>query len=82
MRSNQFQNKPLGLWRPRNHARHPPVFPDQTQSLPVGARFPSELLPKDEPQLTFNGIPAFEHAYPVLPSQRHHPLHRPHEPEN
>ncbi len=27
-----------------------------------------DLLPKDEPQLTFNGIPAFEYAYPVLPS--------------
>jgi internalin A len=27
-----------------------------------------DLLPKDEPQLTFNGTPAFEYAYPVLPS--------------
>ena len=27
-----------------------------------------DLLPKDEPQLAFNGIPAFEYAYPVLPS--------------
>ena len=27
-----------------------------------------DLLPKDEPQLTFIGIPAFEYAYPVLPS--------------
>jgi internalin A len=27
-----------------------------------------DLLPKDQPDLTFNGIPAFEYAYPVLPS--------------
>ncbi|MBU1660667.1 MAG: GTP-binding protein [Chloroflexi bacterium] len=27
-----------------------------------------DLLPKDEPKLNFNGIPAFEYAYPVLPS--------------
>ena len=27
-----------------------------------------DLLPKDEPELSFNGIPAFEYAYPVLPS--------------
>ena len=27
-----------------------------------------DLLPKDEPQLSFNDIPAFEYAYPVLPS--------------
>jgi internalin A len=28
----------------------------------------SDLLPKDQPDLKFNGIPAFEYAYPVLPS--------------
>jgi len=27
-----------------------------------------DLLPKDQPELKFNGIPAFEYAYPVLPS--------------
>jgi internalin A len=27
-----------------------------------------DLLPKDEPELQFNGIPAFEYVYPVLPS--------------
>jgi internalin A len=27
-----------------------------------------DLLPKDQPDLNFNGIPAFEYAYPVLPS--------------
>ncbi len=27
-----------------------------------------DLLPKDEPDLNFNGIPAFEYAYSVLPS--------------
>lgn len=27
-----------------------------------------DLLPKDRPELKFNGIPAFEYAYPVLPS--------------
>ncbi len=27
-----------------------------------------DLLPKDQPELNFNGIPAFEYAYPVLPS--------------
>ena len=27
-----------------------------------------DLLPKDEPKLDFSGIPAFEYAYPVLPS--------------
>jgi small GTP-binding protein len=27
-----------------------------------------DLLPKDQPDLKFNGIPAFEYAYPVLPS--------------
>ena len=26
------------------------------------------LLPKDQPDLKFNGVPAFEYAYPVLPS--------------
>jgi len=28
----------------------------------------ADLLPKDQPDLNFNGIPAFEYAYPVLPS--------------
>lgn len=37
------------------------IEPDKTFLVP-------DLLPKDEPQLTFNGIPAFEYAYPVLPS--------------
>ncbi|MBI3174981.1 MAG: GTP-binding protein [Chloroflexi bacterium] len=27
-----------------------------------------DLLPKDQPDLSFNGIPAFEYVYPVLPS--------------
>ncbi len=27
-----------------------------------------DLLPKDQPELKFNGVPAFEYAYPVLPS--------------
>jgi internalin A len=27
-----------------------------------------DLLPKDQPDLRFNGLPAFEYAYPVLPS--------------
>jgi small GTP-binding protein len=27
-----------------------------------------DLLPKDEPEFKFNGVPAFEYAYPVLPS--------------
>lgn len=27
-----------------------------------------DLLPKDQPDLNFNGVPAFEYAYPVLPS--------------
>lgn len=27
-----------------------------------------DLLPKDQPDLKFNGIPAFEYTYPVLPS--------------
>ena len=27
-----------------------------------------DLLPKDQPNLKFNGVPAFEYAYPVLPS--------------
>jgi small GTP-binding protein len=36
--------------------------PDKTFLVP-------DLLPKDEPaELKFNGIPAFEYAYPVLPS--------------
>jgi hypothetical protein len=26
------------------------------------------LLPKDQSDLNFNGVPAFEYAYPVLPS--------------
>jgi internalin A len=37
------------------------LVPDQKFLVP-------DLLPKDEPQLSFNGIPAFEYAYPVLPS--------------
>jgi internalin A len=37
------------------------IEPDKTFLVP-------DLLPKDEPHLTFNGIPAFEFAYPVLPS--------------
>ena len=37
------------------------IEPDKTFLVP-------DLLPKDEPQLTFHGIPAFEYAYPVLPS--------------
>jgi len=35
--------------------------PDKTFLVP-------DLLPKDQPELNFNGIPAFEYAYPVLPS--------------
>jgi internalin A len=36
--------------------------PDKTFLVP-------DLLPKDEPaELKFNGVPAFEYAYPVLPS--------------
>ena len=37
------------------------IEPDKTFLVP-------DLFPKDEPQLTFNGVPAFEYAYPVLPS--------------
>jgi len=38
------------------------IEPDKTFLVP-------DLLPKDEPtQLKFNGVPAFEYAYPVLPS--------------
>ncbi|MBI3189226.1 MAG: GTP-binding protein [Ignavibacteriales bacterium] len=37
------------------------IEPDKTFLVP-------DLLPKDEPKLEFNGIPAFEYAYPVLPS--------------
>ena len=38
------------------------VEPDKTFLVP-------DLLPKDEPaELKFNGVPAFEYAYPVLPS--------------
>jgi internalin A len=37
------------------------IEPDKTFLVP-------DLLPKDETQLTFNGNPAFEYAYPVLPS--------------
>jgi len=38
------------------------IEPDKTFLVP-------DLLPKDEPsELKFNGIPAFEYAYPVLPS--------------
>jgi internalin A len=35
--------------------------PDKTFLVP-------DLLPKDQPDLKFNGVPAFEYAYPVLPS--------------
>jgi internalin A len=37
------------------------VEPDKTFLVP-------DLLPKDQPDLNFNGVPAFEYAYPVLPS--------------
>ena len=37
------------------------IEPDKTFLVP-------DLLPKDQPDLKFNGIPAFEYAYPVLPS--------------
>jgi internalin A len=37
------------------------IIPDKTFLVP-------DLLPKDQPDLKFNGIPAFEYAYPVLPS--------------
>ena len=38
------------------------IEPDKTFLVP-------DLLPKDEPaELNFNGVPAFEYAYPVLPS--------------
>lgn len=37
------------------------IEPDKTFLVP-------DLLPKDQPDLTFNGVPAFEYAYPVLPS--------------
>ncbi len=37
------------------------VEPDKTFLVP-------DLLPKDQPDLKFNGVPAFEYAYPVLPS--------------
>ncbi|MFZ5857185.1 MAG: COR domain-containing protein [Chloroflexota bacterium] len=37
------------------------IEPDKTFLVP-------DLLPKDQPDLNFNGIPAFEYAYPVLPS--------------
>jgi len=38
------------------------IEPDKSFLIP-------DLLPKDEPaELKFNGIPAFEYAYPVLPS--------------
>jgi internalin A len=36
------------------------IIPDQIFLVP-------DLLPKDEPKLAFNGIPAFEYIYPVLP---------------
>ena len=35
--------------------------PDKTFLVP-------DLLPKNQPDLKFNGVPAFEYAYPVLPS--------------
>jgi internalin A len=37
------------------------VEPDKTFLVP-------DLLPKDQPDLNFTGVPAFEYAYPVLPS--------------
>ncbi|MDQ3005476.1 MAG: GTP-binding protein [Chloroflexota bacterium] len=37
------------------------IEPDKSFLVP-------DLLPKDQPELNFNGIPAFEYAYPVLPS--------------
>jgi len=37
------------------------IEPDKTFLVP-------DLLPKDQPDLKFNGIPACEYAYPVLPS--------------
>ena len=37
------------------------IEPDKSFLVP-------DLLPKDEPPLTFNGIPVFEYAYPVLSS--------------
>jgi internalin A len=37
------------------------IEPDKTFLVP-------DLLPKDQPDLKFSGIPAFEYAYPVLPS--------------
>ena len=37
------------------------IEPDKTFLVP-------DLLPKDQPELNFNGVPAFEYAYPVLPS--------------
>jgi len=37
------------------------IEPDKTFLVP-------DLLPKDQPELKFNGVPAFEYAYPVLPS--------------
>jgi len=37
------------------------IEPDKTFLVP-------DLLPKDQPDLQFNGVPAFEYAYPVLPS--------------
>jgi internalin A len=37
------------------------IEPDKTFLVP-------DLLPKDQPEINFNGIPAFEYAYPVLPS--------------
>lgn len=37
------------------------IEPDKTFLVP-------DLLPKDQPDLTFNGVPAFEYTYPVLPS--------------
>jgi internalin A len=37
------------------------IQPDETFLVP-------DLLPKDEPELGFSGVPAFEYLYPVLPS--------------
>lgn len=37
------------------------IEPDKSFLVP-------DLLPKDQPDLNFSGVPAFEYAYPVLPS--------------
>jgi internalin A len=37
------------------------IEPDKTFLVP-------DLLPKDQPDMNFNGVPAFDYVYPVLPS--------------